>query len=915
MKRLQKKLLLLSLTAIMVFVPFFQASAVNITDTKGHWAEAQISDWASKGLVKGYSDGSFKPDGDITRAEFMAMVNRVFNFSKTSAPASSDVSPSDWFASDVAKARAQGYITGYPDGTVKPLKQISRQEAATILGRILKLKASEGSAGKFSDAGSIAAWSGGYIGAIVRLGYMKGYPDNTFRPEQNATRAEIVAVLSKAAGALYNAAGTYGPATGTDTVDGNVTIAKSDITLKNVVISGNLYLTEGIGDGAVTLDNVTVKGTTTVSGGGGHSIVVLNSSLGRVVVDVPDNSKVRLVAQGTTSFQTVETRSAARLEESALAGAGFGEVIIEVPAGAAVELAGDFDTVDVAAAQARIAVLSGTIGRVNVQNEGKGSQITLDSSATIKTLNVNEAATVAGTGKIETANVNAGGVAIAPKPTNTSIAAGVTASVGGETRSGTSTGGGGGGSGGGGTGTITAAQITAATVDINCGSVEFDYDFESDENPVNFEAAKGAPYYLDPAASTVQLSDGTNTSNAVSLDALGLSDEGSDTYNGMDALKTAFGIAENATWIPSRVAVTLKSKTAAEGKTVANPWTKLFTLDVSTDAGVFAINADRDMLMLKDGQDLPVGGAALAAVTYNLTLDGAGEYGSSISWQSSDPSVVETNGAVHRPADADRQVMLTATLSLGGDTLTKEFNVTVLKKQPVLAMANDDTALLQMDGKTPHDIDNFWRLTVFSGGTGATVKDSVYADDITVTGLPDGLSWTLARGDEYNEIRITVTGAAYEAQISNVTVGIIVKASAVVDGEANVTDSGPVEVRLEPSGAGGGQLSAEAVDGMAALGADNRTPDAGDNAWVIVVNGATVSDGVSANDLSVTSMPEGLTITAAKGVGNTIVVTMEGAATEPLTVPATVLIKVKSSAVVEPGFEDSADLPVSIVLP
>jgi hypothetical protein len=128
-----KKTRILLLMLIVVFSLFPAAVAYALpADIQGHWAEAQISDWFNRGLAEGYSDGTFKPDSTITRAEFAAMVNRAFNFTETGTTSFSDVSSNKWYAKDVSIAVAAGYIAGYSDGTFRPDNRITRQEAAVI---------------------------------------------------------------------------------------------------------------------------------------------------------------------------------------------------------------------------------------------------------------------------------------------------------------------------------------------------------------------------------------------------------------------------------------------------------------------------------------------------------------------------------------------------------------------------------------------------------------------------------------------------------------------------------------------------------------------------------------------------------------------------------------------------------------
>jgi anti-sigma factor RsiW len=402
----------------------------NFKDIENHWAVRQISDWLNKDLVGGYTDGTFKPDNSITRAEFIALVNRAFGFTETVPVAFSDVRESDWYALEVAKASAIGYIAGYPDGSFKPNNSISRQETAAILAKILKPQATQNNLAKFTDNTNIPSWSRSSINAIVEQGYMGGYPDNSFGALNSITRAEAIAVLDRAVGALYNKAGVYDLAGAT--ISTNVTISSTDVTLKNVVISGNLYLTEGIGDGHVTLDNVQVEGDTKVSGGGENSIIIINSSLGRVVIDTTGRQNVRLVARGTTTIGVVEAESGTKLEEENLTGNGFEEVIIAVPAGASVELIGDFDTVNIESPNANINVGQGTIQNITLAPATQGTVINLDAGATVNTFTAHSATQVTGTGTIQTANINANGVNMDIKPTTIAVAEGVVATVAGE---------------------------------------------------------------------------------------------------------------------------------------------------------------------------------------------------------------------------------------------------------------------------------------------------------------------------------------------------------------------------------------------------------------------------------------------------------------------------------------------------
>lgn len=171
-----------------------------VSDIRGHWAEQEINDWVDRGYITGYPDGTFRPNQSITRAEFITLVNKSFGFHQKAKISFSDVSPASWYYNEVAAAMAAGYIRGYVDNTIKPDRPITRQEVAAIAYRLLDRPAASGSntLGNFIDAASISSWSEPGVVAVVEKNVMKGYVDQTFRPQSLTTRAEAVVSLERA---------------------------------------------------------------------------------------------------------------------------------------------------------------------------------------------------------------------------------------------------------------------------------------------------------------------------------------------------------------------------------------------------------------------------------------------------------------------------------------------------------------------------------------------------------------------------------------------------------------------------------------------------------------------------------------------------------------------------------------------
>ena len=172
------------------------ALAAGLKDVRGYWAAAEIEKAVSIGYVKGYPDGGFRPNAGVNRAEFVAMLDNAYQVPAGNYDTPKDVSDRDWFARDVKSALAAGFVSGYPDGTFRPQAEVSRQEAACMLDKLLKLD--DATTPGFSDAGDIASWAKPSVSDLAAAGIMAGYPGGAFRPREVITRAEAVVMINKA---------------------------------------------------------------------------------------------------------------------------------------------------------------------------------------------------------------------------------------------------------------------------------------------------------------------------------------------------------------------------------------------------------------------------------------------------------------------------------------------------------------------------------------------------------------------------------------------------------------------------------------------------------------------------------------------------------------------------------------------
>lgn len=225
-KRAFVRRLLALVTAAVMLLSAVPAMAA-FRDTAGHWAEKTLMEWQEQGLIDGYSDGGFHPNASVTRAEFVKLLNRALNFTAESAIFFTDVKESDWFYAETAKAAAAGYAQG-SNGAFRPEQTITRAEAAAMIARAVSLTADEARADAFADAAAIPAWAKGSVGAAAESGYMNGYPDGTFGAGNYITRAEAVVTLDRMRKDVQSVTvEKAGTTLENETVAGNVIIAAS----------------------------------------------------------------------------------------------------------------------------------------------------------------------------------------------------------------------------------------------------------------------------------------------------------------------------------------------------------------------------------------------------------------------------------------------------------------------------------------------------------------------------------------------------------------------------------------------------------------------------------------------------------------------------------------------------------------
>ncbi|MCS7031409.1 MAG: S-layer homology domain-containing protein [Gloeomargarita sp. SKYG116] len=171
------------------------------SDTRSFWAESCIQQLANRGIISGYADGSFRPNNPVTRAEFATMVNRAFlTGSGRAGIGFRDVPPGFWAYDAINQAASAGFMSGYPDGTFRPERNISRVEMLVALSSGLNLSPTDVPDVTlnrlYRDANAIPNYARPGVAAASERQLVVNYPDVTLlRPNQLATRADVAASL------------------------------------------------------------------------------------------------------------------------------------------------------------------------------------------------------------------------------------------------------------------------------------------------------------------------------------------------------------------------------------------------------------------------------------------------------------------------------------------------------------------------------------------------------------------------------------------------------------------------------------------------------------------------------------------------------------------------------------------------
>lgn len=401
-----------------------------VLPSSAHWADPYLDQLVDWGVMR--ADQTDKPDAPLTRAEFMAIINRAYGYHEIGEMPFEDVSEGDWFYDDVAIAYNAGYMKGTSKTTASPNAHLTREQAVCILGRNMMMKETPGEDLAFTDSRSISNWAKGMVKTAVNQYIIGGFPDDTFRPKDNITKGQMAVLMTQCVGNPVSQSGAYE----LGDVSGNLTITAPNVTLRNTTVSGDLYVSGGVGLGGIKLENVNVLGRIVVSGtgeseAGGASVVMRNVTANEMLVDNMRDKTVTIRADGITEIPKTVVRTSAYIEDNNTDDKGLMSIELDGDSGSRLTLAGRIKEVIDKTPNSLIQAAKGTVAKLTVDEAAINANVQLDRNTSVKELNLDVAANVTGDGDIDQLNVNAAGSVVSMLPDKIYIRPGLTGNIGG----------------------------------------------------------------------------------------------------------------------------------------------------------------------------------------------------------------------------------------------------------------------------------------------------------------------------------------------------------------------------------------------------------------------------------------------------------------------------------------------------
>jgi hypothetical protein len=325
--------MLLALTLIVSIAPQLVFAAGNsYTDVPpNHWASGVIARWSGDGygVLQGNGDGTFSPSKGLTLGELATILSKTFGYSER---ISADVTPG-WADEAVEKAIAAGVVAKAP--AIEASASVTREQAIKYISIAYGIAPAEGNT-TFADDSVIGTEYKPYVKAFQQLGYIVGKGNNDFDPKSAYTRAEAMKVIDNTTSEIADISVSG------HTYDRDLIVRKSGVTVKDTTVNHDLIIGQGIGNGEIKLDNVTIAGQLLAFGGGSISVVVKEGyKISSTLADKAFGQPLRLEGAFGTIIVANGTKAVITGKVDKLVILGNAEVVLNNAMVEAIEVNGD----------------------------------------------------------------------------------------------------------------------------------------------------------------------------------------------------------------------------------------------------------------------------------------------------------------------------------------------------------------------------------------------------------------------------------------------------------------------------------------------------------------------------------------------------------------------------------------------
>lgn len=380
MKKLIRAISIVLTIAYLIMIPLSVQSVLGATSTASD--NSLLSKWKGYGLLDNSikNDELYKP---IQKIDFIMYINNILKSSKQVEVGFSDVPKGSWYAAEISKAVASGFVTNQDNENYLPFSNITRLDAAIMVARVFGLELSDKKIlDTITDAEKLSNEELNNFGAVIEKGYLSEISKGRYAPTGVLKMIDAMKMLDTCMGKLVTKASTI-----TSSVTGNMLVNTKSVTLNNMVVTGDLIIGEGVLDGTIRLQNVSVKGNLIIRGGGNNGVTLKDTKIGGKLIVEKGAGDVAVVATGTTTINQTFLKSGCSLEEVSLtSGSGF----INVTSGQAVidnqtaSLSGTFNSVTIGKSNIDMK-LTGSTDDLKITKEAQANLSLVGSAGTITT--------------------------------------------------------------------------------------------------------------------------------------------------------------------------------------------------------------------------------------------------------------------------------------------------------------------------------------------------------------------------------------------------------------------------------------------------------------------------------------------------------------------------------------------------